>query len=328
MDSNTRVLKAVGAWLFLLVLAVAAAAVTIALVNKYLYGPTTDVRAYVEDLRDGEGGEALGLLNAEVPEADAAMLDGAPLEAAAGSLEDVEVSTVEDSGDGGAAVRAEYVLDGQQHSSQFDLHPVDTQWGFFTVWAFDGSRLPVVEVSLPGASSVDLNGTAVALPGSSGEFAVFYPGVYTASYDSELVRAEPRTAVVTGPGQRARIELEAEPTDRLREEVDRQLREHLEGCAEQDTLYPAGCPFSYEFDGRVAGEVEWSIVEHPEPEIVVGTRGGGGWGLEPARGTARIAFDSLDLFTGEVERVEREVPFEVSADLAVDRSTVTVTPRG
>ena len=39
MESNVRVLKALGAWLFLVLLGVAAAAVTIALVNKYMYGP-------------------------------------------------------------------------------------------------------------------------------------------------------------------------------------------------------------------------------------------------------------------------------------------------
>jgi len=141
MESNVRVLKALGAWLFLVLLGVAAAAVTIALVNKYMYGPETDVRAYVEDLRDGDGGEALGLLNARVPEANAAMLDGDPLEAAAEDLEDLEVSTVSEDGER-AVVRADYTLDGEPHSSEFALHPVDTQWGFFTVWAFDETPCP------------------------------------------------------------------------------------------------------------------------------------------------------------------------------------------
>jgi len=327
MESNVRVLKAIGAWLFLVLLGVAAAAVTIALVNKYMYGPETDVKAYFEDLRDGDGGEALGLLNARVPDSNAAMLDGEPLEAAAEGIEDVEVSTVSDDG-AQAVVRADYTLDGQPHSSEFRLHPADTQWGFFTVWAFDETPLPTVSVRLPGATSVDINGMSVALPESSREFSAFFPGVYTASYTSELVETEPVSAVVTSPGERAEIVLEARPTQRLEDEVDRRLKEHLDGCAEQDTLYPAGCPFSFDFDGRVDGAVDWSIVSYPDPEITVGGRSGGGWSLAPAEGRARIAFDSLDLFTGDVERVERTVPFEVSADLAIDGSTVTVTPRG
>lgn len=326
MESNVRVLKALGAWLFLVLLGVAAAAVTIALVNKYMYGPETDVRAYFEDLRDGDGGEALGLLNADVPDANAAMLDGDPLETAAQDIEDLEVSTVSDDG-ARAVVRADYTLDGEAHSSEFGLHPVDTQWGFFTVWAFDETPLPTVTVRLPGATAVDINGMSVALPESSGVFSAFFPGVYTVSYTSELVEAEPVRTVVTAPGQETEVVLEPRPTEALGAEVDRQLKEHLDGCAGQDTLYPAGCPFSFAFDGRVAGDVEWSVESYPDPEITVGTRGGEDWALEPAQGTARIAFDSLDLFTGEVGRVERTVPFEVAADLEIDGSTVRVVPR-
>jgi hypothetical protein len=327
MESNPRVLKAVGAWLFLVLLAVAAAAITIALVNKYMYGPETDVRAYVEDLRDGDGGEALGLLNARVPDVNAALLDGDPLEVSGEQLEDLEISTVSNDGQQ-AVVRAEYTIDGAPHSSEFRLHAVDTQWGLFTVWAFDETSLPTVSVTLPGATSVDLNGTSVALPGSTGEFSAFYPGVYTASYTSEFVAAEPESAVLTAPGQEAEITLEPRPTEKLEEEVDRQLREHLDACAEQSRLYPAGCPFSYEFDGRVQGEVQWTIESYPHPEISMGSQGGEGWSLSPARGVARIEFDALDLFTGDVERVERTVPFEVTADLSVDDSTVRVLPRG
>ncbi|WP_016997744.1 hypothetical protein [Kocuria atrinae] len=54
MEQTDRVLKAVGAWLFLIVLSVAAAAVTIALVNKYQYGPETDVKAYFDALQAGD----------------------------------------------------------------------------------------------------------------------------------------------------------------------------------------------------------------------------------------------------------------------------------
>ena len=68
MERTDRVLKAVGAWLFLILLSVAAAAVTIALVNKYQYGPETDVKAYFEALQAGDGAAALGALNAEVPD--------------------------------------------------------------------------------------------------------------------------------------------------------------------------------------------------------------------------------------------------------------------
>ncbi|MDN5699385.1 MAG: hypothetical protein L0G85_03600 [Kocuria sp.] len=183
MESTDRVLKAVGAWLFLIVLSVAAAAVTIALVNKYQYGPETDVKAYFDALQAGDGAAALGALNAEVPDSNAALLDGDPLEAAAEKLDDVAISTVSYSSDQ-AVVRADYTLDGQEHSSEFTLHPADTQWGFFTVWDFDRSTLPTMHVTMPGSTAVDINGESVALTDSARDFAVFYPGIYTGSYSS------------------------------------------------------------------------------------------------------------------------------------------------
>ena len=198
MEQTDRVLKAVGAWLFLIVLSVAAAAVTIALVNKYQYGPETDVKAYFDALQAGDGAAALGALNAEVPDSNAALLDGEPLEAAAEKLDDVEISTVSSTSDQ-AVVRADYTLDGQEHSSEFTLHPADTQWGFFTVWDFDRTTLPTMHVTMAGSTSVDINGESVALTDSARDFAVFYPGIYTGSYTSPMVTAEPEQTLVTDP---------------------------------------------------------------------------------------------------------------------------------
>ena len=86
MERSDRIVRAVGAWFFMILLAVAAAAVTIALVNKYQYGPETDVREYFQALQDGDGGKALGLLNAQVPDSNPALLDGDALAEALGDL--------------------------------------------------------------------------------------------------------------------------------------------------------------------------------------------------------------------------------------------------
>lgn len=60
MERSDRIIRAVGAWFFLIVLSVAAAAVTIALVNKYQYGPETDVREYFQALQDGTAARLWG----------------------------------------------------------------------------------------------------------------------------------------------------------------------------------------------------------------------------------------------------------------------------
>lgn len=314
-------------WLILLLLAMAAAWITVSLVNKYMYGPETDVRAYFENLQDGDGGRALGLLNAQPdPEDDAVLLDGEPLAAATETLEDLEVSTVSQSSDE-AVVRAEFTLDGTPHSSDYRLVPVDTQWGFFTVWGFEDSVLPTVSVTMPGATSADLNGASAALPDSSQDFAAFPPGVYSASYASRWVDTDPASVVVTDEAQHESIELTATPSQALEDEVAAQIAADLETCTEQSSLYPADCPFSYDFDGRVEGDVTWRITKQPDPAISIGADQGRDWALASAPGTAEVSFTAVDLFDGTTEEVTETVPFRYDADLDVADDDVTVTRR-
>lgn len=326
MESTDRVLKAVGAWLFLIVLSVAAAAVTIALVNKYQYGPETDVKAYFDALQAGDGAAGLGALNAEVPDSNAALLDGDPLEAAAEKLDDVAISTVSSSSDQ-AVVRADYTLDGQEHSSEFTLHPADTQWGFFTVWDFDRSTLPTMHVTMPGSTAVDINGESVALTDSARDFAVFYPGIYTGSYSSPMVAAEPEQTLVTDPADETTLQLEATPSDELKTQVREQTKSYLDECAEQDSLYPAGCPFYYEFSGRVQDNVKWTITEYPKPEVRLGGPNADRWALMDSPGKAKIEFTSVDLFDGKTSKVSEEVPFTFKAHLDVTEDEATVTSK-
>ncbi|WP_315279344.1 hypothetical protein [Kocuria carniphila] len=326
MEQTDRVLKAVGAWLFLIVLSVAAAAVTIALVNKYQYGPETDVKAYFDALQAGDGAAALGALNAEVPDSNAALLDGEPLEAAAEKLDDVEISTVSSTSDQ-AVVRADYTLDGQEHSSEFTLHPADTQWGFFTVWDFDRTTLPTMHVTMAGSTAVDINGESVALTDSARDFAVFYPGIYTGSYTSPMVTAEPEQTLVTDPDAETDLTLDASPSDELKSQASEQIKTYLDTCAEQDTLYPAGCPFSYEFSGRVQDSVKWSIIEYPTTEIRLSGPNVDRWGLMDAPGTAKIEFTSVNLLDGKTSQVSEEVSFTFKGTLEVTEEEATVTPR-
>ncbi|MDO4918203.1 hypothetical protein [Kocuria sp.] len=326
MERSDRIVRAVGAWFFLIVLAVAAAAVTIALVNKYQYGPETDVREYFKALQDGDGGKALGLLNARVPDSNPALLDGEALKQAGSHLADVQVSTVSSDGDH-AVVRATYRLDGRDASSEFTLHPAETQWGFFTVWDFDPSTLPTMTVTMPGSTAVDINGASVALKNSSRDFAVFYPGIYTGSYSSPMISADPREVAVSDATARTTMELTAVPSAKLKQQVDQQVHEHLDACAGQDSLYPSGCPFSFEFPGRIQDRVTWRITDYPAPQPQLGGPHADRWSLPDSRGTAHIEFTAVDLYDGHTTKVSEDVPFTFAADLKVSGERVSVTPR-
>ena len=326
MERSNRVLKAVGAWFFLVVLTIAAAVVTIALVNKYQYGPETEVKAYFDALQAGNGGKALGLLRADVPDSNAALLNGKPLKTAAEQITDLKISTVSAEAQH-AVVRAEYTLRDEPRSSEFTLHPAQTQWGFFTVWDFDRTTLPTMGVSMPGSTAVDINGESVALPGSERDFAVFYPGVYIGSYTSPMVSAPPRETLVTGADDPTELTLTPEASDALTSEVAGQARAYLDKCASRDALYPAGCPFSYDFPGRVQGDVTWTITDYPRPAVRLGEPRPDSWSVADSKGRAKVEFTAVNLFDGKTTPVSATVPFTFSADLSVSKDHATLTPR-
>ena len=158
-------------------------------------------------------------------------------------------------------------------------------------------------------------------------FAAFPPGVYSASYTSRWVDTDPASVVLTDEAQSETIALKATPSEALETEISEQIAADLSTCTEQSSLYPSDCPFSYDFDGRVDGDVEWSITQQPDPAVTIGVDGGRDWALGSAQGTAEVSFTAVDLFDGSTEEVTESVPFTYTADLSVDDDSVEVTRR-
>jgi hypothetical protein len=317
--------KVVAAWLLGLMLVVIAAIVTVFVVNTNVYGPEQQVRSYFDALRNGEGEKALGLLNASVPDANAAMLDGPALAASAQSLEDVEVGKARGLDERHVEIPVTYRLDGQEKSSTFGLEKTGTDWLFFNKWAFVPSALPTVEVSVVNKQEATLNGTEVALPDGRNRFAVFYPGKFEAAYTSENFAAPATSAVVVGrqPAEAARLMLSTEATPKLVEDVNAQVRKFLDDCTQQKVLAPAGCPFFHFTNNRIDGDINWSIAEYPE---VVIEPFQGGWVLKPLSGKAELNTTEVDLFTGAAAPLHVVQDFNFTARLSVSDTSTTVAP--
>lgn len=315
--------KVAAAWLMGLVAAVVVAIVTISLVNTNVYGPEEQVNSYFEALQDGDGGGALGLLNASVPDANAAMLDGPALEESASALQDIAVGEPEETGDGRVDVPVSYTIKDTAHNTTFALEKSGTHWLFFDRWEFVPSVLPTVEVSIVNRNEATLNGTRVALPDGQSSFAVFYPGGYEAHYTGEFLAAPEEALAVPDPQGPYGITLATEATDTLVAAVDEQVRDFLDECAAQAVFQPANCPFNFQTESRLAGEIDWSITEYPgitiEPDD-------GGWTLAPLTGTAELQTSLQDLFTGSIESITVSEDFDFTARLAVSGSEVIVTP--
>ena len=87
MKSASGPFKATFLWAAALVAVVVAGLAAVALVNRFVLGPEGLVKDYFALLQEGEGGRALGLLGAEVPEGNPLLLDGDPLGAGDGGVD-------------------------------------------------------------------------------------------------------------------------------------------------------------------------------------------------------------------------------------------------
>ncbi len=323
--STTPALKVAAVWLLALLLLGAGFVTAVTVLNGRLYSPEHQVGLYLDALRDGDGGKALGLLNATVPEnANPALLDGDALRSAADPLEDVQVEEARDTADDRVEVPVTYLLAGSEHTTVFPLRRIDREWGFFNVWQFEETVLPITEVSVVNGVGATVNGITVGLPGGAAPLATFYPTVVEAEYTEEFFAAPAQqTAVVDRTSPPPPLALATEATPQLTQVVEDQLRAFLDDCANQTVFQPTNCPFNYPTTERLAGSIEWSVEEYPTASI---TAADGSWSLAPLKGVARLDTELQDYFSGAIRSVSEPVPFEFGADLLVTEDAVTVTP--
>ena len=294
------------------VVAASIAAAALIMTNKLVYGPTGQVREYFHALRVGNGSHARGLLNAQIPDGDAALLDGEALKRSVASMSQVEYEVTEMSEDGRqATVRASYTLNGQPQSTDFRLHHSGTHWGFFDKWAIDGDTLPTVKVNIQGVEAATINNRKVAVDKGEATFPVFYPGTYAVSYDSTVYTAQKVTETVTNNQGEHLARVDLKPSDNALASVKEQITDHLQKCAAQNALYPTGCPF------------EWTVERVADPQVSVNASGA--WSVQPMKGTVKVSFTQLDLYTGARSQVRKEIPFTLKASVEADAKAVRVS---
>lgn len=321
----TPVVKVLAAWLLGIVLVGAAFVATVSVMNGRLYSPEHQVGLYLDALRDGDGGKALGLLNASVPDgSNPTLLYGDALRTASEQLEDVDIGKASGTGGDRVEVPVTYMLDGAEQTTVFPLQRTGTEWGFFNVWQFEQTVLPIVDVSALNSVEAAVNGVDVGLPDGKAALASFYPAAVTAQYEGKYFSApEQHAAVTSREGPPPPLTLATEATAELVQAVDDQVHAFLDGCAEQTVFQPTNCPFNYLTDERLAGDITWSIEQYPAASI---TPNDGEWLLAPLRGAARIDTRLRDFFSGAVRDVSETVPFEFDADLTVTEDAIMVTP--
>lgn len=305
--------------------AVVMAFIALAVINSTVYNPAGQVRLYLQALQDGDGEHALGISGATIPEkTGAAMLDGDALKNSMKNLENIKVKRTGTSDDGqSATVAVTYTVNGEEKNSEFTLHKTGSHWGVFDQWSMESVQLPTVNVVAQSVNAATLNGVKVNVDKGSRNFAVFYPGDYDVTYESALYSGKQQSAVVSSSSDKPKLDVGLEPSETAQREIVHQVKTYLDNCASQNTLYPASCPFEYDFSGRVQGNVSWTIEKYPEPSAKITSKGT--WSVDDTKGTAQVSFTQLDLLTGKTSTVTKDVPFTVKTSVAVNGEDLSVT---
>lgn len=325
MNYGSRLVRIAAAWLLALLLAIAAAVITIGMVNANYFSPQQPVRDYFAALEKGDGAKALGLLHAQLSNASPAVLDGPGLTAATKDLKDVHIGKPQSLPAGQVKIGVDYTLAGHADHTDFTLEPAGQQWMYFNTWRFIPTTLPTLDVSIVNAHRAQLNGVPVAMPGGKNKFALLFPGVYTAGYSSPYFSAPPSDAAVTGPGTKpAAVTLATAPTGALQAAVSDKIHEFLDNCTKSAVLQPTGCPLGTSTDNRITSAVKWTIVEYPKVSI---SAYNGGWVMAPLSVKAEVAYTQQRLDNGAIENVKTTHDFAFSATLKVSDTSVTVTPQ-
>lgn len=324
VQNGSGLVKIAAGWLLGLMLAVLAAVITIQLVNTNYFGPQQRVREYLQALHDGNGAKALGLLQATVPDANAAVLDGEGLKAAAAGTTNVHVGNPQSQDDGRVKITVDYAIDNVALSTDFLLEPAANRWLFFSTWAFVPSTLPTLDVSVVNETQAAVNGVQVNMPQGRNSFAVLYPGRYKADFRSQYFQAPEVTSTVTSPYRKpVDVALATAPTPALLAQVSGKIHQFLDSCAKQHVLLPAACPFSNRTDNRVLGPINWNVVSYPKINI---SAYGGKWVLAPLTVKAQVDYKEQQLYSGVVSEVKTAQDFGFTAKLKVSPEGITVTP--
>jgi hypothetical protein len=241
------------------------------LVRTTVSSPGSTVTGFFDALADRDLAAALGEVAPEIAgpvERDvvnAAVLESGDYAPPAA----VEVTAVEVTGRN-AVVAVAFTIDGRDHTASLRLRRdegmLDT---VFHRWRLIDALGSIALGEVP--EEVTVNGQLVAAHDPQGpRILTVLPGSYQVAMppDDPLWDARSMAAQVPPLGQTpVSIPLVARPE--VREEVDRQIRERLDGCATSTELLPPGCPFGNQRIAQATG-VEWRITDYPNVSLSAG----------------------------------------------------------
>ncbi|MET0813126.1 MAG: hypothetical protein ABWY03_08735 [Microbacterium sp.] len=313
----------------------------VAVVGKQFYSASAFVEHYLSLLSEGRAGEALAIPGVAVDstELEAAGLppnasDALLRRAAMAALSDVSIVSEVETPDA-TRVTVAYRAGTYDGTTAFDVVRAG-QVGLAPTWRFATSPLAVMDLVVKGSMTFEVNGFEMdkrqvspdgvdADPLAAVAMLVFSPGIYSVSVDT-AISATPGVAVVSdSPFTEIPVEVQAQATDEFVAVVQERVDEFLVACATQEVLQPTSCPFGFFVQDRITSPPTWSIAQQPAVTLAPE---GAGWVIPPTDAVAHIEVDIRSIFDGSVRHVSEDVPFIVTARIAIapdGAATITVS---
>lgn len=297
--------RAVLGWIAVLALVAGTATAGVLVLGATVFGAAGFVRVYLDAVARGDAAGALAL-----PGVTAA--PGLRTELLADDvLAGFELGALAErpGADGTVLVTATWTAGDVDAVTTFTVVRTGSRVGLFPEWRFAVSPVATLELAVAHDERFDVNGVAarsgVAAPDAVA-YAVLVPGVYRVDHHSRYLRADAIDLVATRPDSTIGATLEVEPADALVELVTGLVHDDLRECAEQEVLFPTGCPLGHPITDLVASPPEWSIVELPEialePDAEFGV-----WRVPPVTVVAHLRVDVRSLFDGSVTTFDEEL---------------------
>lgn len=312
-------------WLVAFLVAVLAGGGSVVALNATVFGPGDFVRIYLDALARGDARGALALPGVDPGAAGAQLLRDDVLSGL------TELRQVSDTPLGGDThrVRFSWNSPGGSGTTDFEVERVGTRLGLFPEWGFAVSPVAVLELDVqhdPRFTANGVDATTGRDSEGSTDIAVLVPGAYVLGHETAFLEARPVTVVADEVGATVHATVDVEPAAEFGPTLARVVRQQLEACAEQQVLFPTGCPYGQSIANRISSDPIWTIVHVPEFELRPGPFPT--WIAGPAPGTAHLEVEVTSLFDGSVSTFDEDVPFQARYAVSVTGDDLTVTEAG
>jgi len=301
-------------------------------VYRALYSPSAFVQHYLSLLAAGHAADALHVPGVSVDrtELQAAGLPKGASEAllrraALAQLTDIRIES-ERTADGVTSVTASYTAGGYPGTTTFAVERAGAI-GFVPTWRFARSPLAVLDLTVHGSMSFEVNGFRIdkrqvggadVEPAASVPLLVFSPGLYSVKVDTSISYSPGVALLSDAPLKNVPVEVQTRPTSAFVDVVQDRVNDFLGQCATQQVLQPTGCPFGFVVQNRIDGLPEWSMRQSPKITV---EPDGENWAIPPTQGLAHIVVDIRSIYDGSLQHVDEDVPFTIVG-------TITISPSG